>query len=642
MSTRLVTPWKRPNSAFYWFRMVVPPRYREAIGKREIKQSLKTADLGAAKRLCASLQSEWLDRFHEIDDELKARREQMGIDAVDRYLLMESARYGGMDRVVAYELDCVAEAEEVAMQVMDEQDLGLYLKDDREPLNASHPAYGEPVERRIARTRRKLLHRTAPQVAGKEAALRIQRCEGWPLLAQSLVDSLSEAGIKFHCDEEHVVVAIRHYLDRLISHDLPGLSDLQTAFPSPTSVPAASPQTRLASTPVTKDRPSSCSDASQNDLRQRILGKAADAATISEIFEVWADAQPAESKKLVDEWRVAIRRFVELIGDHDVRAITKDMIMDFRDTMYLLPSRPKKAVAVLPLLDQIEIARNEQLKCLSGPTVGKLVSGIRVTLAFACDPLRLITDNPGETVHVKNASSEEDARLAFDPDDLRAIYHSQLLTDALSKLSDTEFWLLFMAPLTGLRIEDMAKCRPTNVKCERSIWYIRVERDRKKKRLEQKEKGEAHKRGKSQAAYRDVPIHWILIEAGFLEFVERQRSKKAEWLFDDLQADKYGNRSKAVSRRLIRRIRSLGITEEEKVFHSFRHAMKRACRQTSMKEEIADLLAGHAPASVGRKYGAGAALDVLQTAVNEIEYELDWDPVIACAKRRLAGAGNRR
>lgn len=119
-------------------------------------------------------------------------------------------------------------------------------------------------------------------------------------------------------------------------------------------------------------------------------------------------------------------------------------------------------------------------------------------------------------------------------------------------------------------------------------------------------------------------------------FVEHQRARGCEWLFDDLEADQYGNRSKAVSRRLIRRIRKLGVDDEEKVFHSFRHAMKRACRQTPMKEEIADLLAGHAPASVGRKYGAGAALDVLQEAANMVDYEtIGWDPVVSAAKRRL-------
>lgn len=63
MSTRLVSPWKRPNSSLYRYRMVVPPRYRRAVGKGEIKQSLNTADLGEARRLCAIRQGEWLERF---------------------------------------------------------------------------------------------------------------------------------------------------------------------------------------------------------------------------------------------------------------------------------------------------------------------------------------------------------------------------------------------------------------------------------------------------------------------------------------------------------------------------------------------------------------------------------------------------
>lgn len=55
-----------------------------------------------------------------------------------------------------------------------------------------------------------------------------------------------------------------------------------------------------------------------------------------------------------------------------------------------------------------------------------------------------------------------------------------------------------------------------------------------------------------------------------------------------------------------------------------------------MKEEIADLLAGDAPAHIGRKYGAGADLHVLRDAVDMIEYEtIDWDGVIRAARMRL-------
>jgi len=41
------------------------------------------------------------------------------------------------------------------------------------------------------------------------------------------------------------------------------------------------------------------------------------------------------------------------------------------------------------------------------------------------------------------------------------------------------------------------------------------------------------------------------------------------------------------------------------VFHSFRHALKAACRRTGLQDEVHDLLSGHNGAGVGR--GCGGA-----------------------------------
>src|SRR5437763_17084651 len=46
----------------------------------------------------------------------------------------------------------------------------------------------------------------------------------------------------------------------------------------------------------------------------------------------------------------------------------------------------------------------------------------------------------------------------------------------------------------------------------------------------------------------------------------------------------------------------LGITNPRKVFHSFRHTFKRACRAARIEEELHDALTGHTSASVGRRY----------------------------------------
>ena len=186
------------------------------------------------------------------------------------------------------------------------------------------------------------------------------------------------------------------------------------------------------------------------------------------------------------------------------------------------------------------------------------------------------------------------------------------------------------------RLTEMGSLRPGNIRCTQGVWHIAVERDSKARRKIGKAAGEAQKRAKNEPSYRKVPLHWLIIEAGFLDFVEKRISLQSDWLFD-LPTSKYDSRTKEASRRIIRRYRALGIRDEEKVFHSFRHTIKRECRSRPMKEEIADLLAGRAPTSVGQKYGAGAYLRVLQESVNMIDYHyIDWDNVIEAAKRRTA------
>lgn len=637
MSPRLVSPWKRPNSSFYWFRIVVPARYRRVVGKGEIKQSLNTTDLREARRLCAIRQREWLKRFEAIEAELVADAGRLGIQAVDRHFEAESQRYGGRDRVVAHELECAAEAESAMLPTFSPDELGLEPGTCHPLLEASYPDYIEDAQRKAILLRRSVLQQQAAILPGAEAVDRALAVQAWEVASHFLHEAFRAAGLDPSENDRLIAVAAEHYLRRLAGHPLPAVKELRAVFPLPQSI---GPKQSAEAVPTSGSELMAMSPAESGpaplSLREQILGESAKARTVAQVFEAWAAAQPRESHKLCDEWRVAIRRFVELFGDLDVADITSDTVLDFREAMRGLPSRSKRAIAALPLLKQIEVARRDGLKCLSGPTVGKLVSGLRVTLAYACDPLRLIKVNPAAGVSVADATSDPDARLPFEPQELSTIFSSQLMLDPRSKLSATEFWMIVLAPLTGLRIEEMAKFRPENVKCENGIWYFRVERDSRLKRRKQAAAGEASKRSKTSAAHRGVPIHWILLEAGFVEWVDLQRVRNCKWLFDDLSADKYGSRSKYASRRIIRAIRKLGITDEEKVFYSFRHAMKRACRETSMKEEIADLLAGHAPASVGRKYGAGAALRVLKEAVDLIDYpSIDWDPIIAAGKRRL-------
>jgi hypothetical protein len=83
-------------------------------------------------------------------------------------------------------------------------------------------------------------------------------------------------------------------------------------------------------------------------------------------------------------------------------------------------------------------------------------------------------------------------------------------------------------------------------------------------------------------------------------------------------------------------LEDLDITDDEKVFHSFRHSIRRNLRGRA-KEEMVDLICGRSDGKVGRRYGRGADMRPLREVVELIDYGgPDWSKVVEQA-RRMSG-----
>jgi integrase len=141
------------------------------------------------------------------------------------------------------------------------------------------------------------------------------------------------------------------------------------------------------------------------------------------------------------------------------------------------------------------------------------------------------------------------------------------------------------------------------------------------------------KRLKTSTAIRTVPVHPQLIELGWLDYVEEvgRGNNENAWLFAPISPQAVGA-LKAWTKWFGRYLRSIGITDRRKVFHSFRHSFKDALRAADVSEDLNDALLGQKNSSVGRTYGAkqkSGAKDIvrrfgmerLESAVYAVEYE---------------------
>jgi integrase len=136
------------------------------------------------------------------------------------------------------------------------------------------------------------------------------------------------------------------------------------------------------------------------------------------------------------------------------------------------------------------------------------------------------------------------------------------------------------------------------------------------------------KRVKTRVSERVVPVHPELIRMGFLKYVaHRSNEDKDAWSFPLVAPDKHralAAWSKWFGQQYLRK--KVGISDTDKVFHSFRHCFQDALRAVTPDEELRDALAGRSgQKSVSRDYGAKNMLrrwgvERLKETIDKISY----------------------
>lgn len=112
----------------------------------------------------------------------------------------------------------------------------------------------------------------------------------------------------------------------------------------------------------------------------------------------------------------------------------------------------------------------------------------------------------------------------------------------------------------------------------------------------------ARAQSKNAASRRRIRLHPALLDGGFLDYVARARRPRLP--FPELRANGRGKRGGYFSTWLSIYLRNkVGITDGRKVFHSFRHTFKDACRAVGIEEEVPDALTAHTQQRASRRYG---------------------------------------
>lgn len=307
-------------------------------------------------------------------------------------------------------------------------------------------------------------------------------------------------------------------------------------------------------------------------------------------FEDWKAFDPNRPARTLSDVERVIGEFKDMVSDKPMQAIERTEVIAYRDRCIQ--------------------------KGLSSKTVEKRMALLCALFNVALDNGKL-QHNPAQRVTVPRNTGR--SRKAFDLDDLKCIFGSPLYTEGLRlgrKTGEAGVWIPLLSLYQGCREEELAQLRVADVACIDGIDCLIID-DNTDEGAE-----EGTKRLKNRASRRRLPLHPVVIEAGFLDYVATMREQGHNRVFPTLKADADGKYASAFSKAFMAYLRKkLTITDKSKVFHSFRHCFRSACREAGLDEEMADALMGHSHGQrTGRSYGEGFSLPRLHQAVCKLEY----------------------
>ncbi len=599
----MAKPWRHPDTKVYYLRRQVPEAIRGEIGKSLWKASLHTREPAEAARRFLIANAELEERFAEaraaivaqaVRDEMSAERATAVVDA------FLTARASPTEKRWA-SLPLTWWLEESASRLEGATSTGALPSIDASGRHDFALTEGVPI---VGDTWLRFVQRV-PRSTWMEACAAV---------LDPLFESAAPPVPRTPVNEGRIMDA---WNARVLLDNARVYADRDT------------PRRSL---PAPRVRP---------DLRLRTL------------LDEWNGAQRPRPQTLHETSR-AVEDFIDWFGDIAVASITSDMLYDYRDAGRRLPKSMPRADRSLSFQERLARHVTTAGQRVSAATVKKRIGAIQALLSFAHQE-RWISENVGTRIRITGYTRTVKARRSFRDGELAALFGDPLFTRPASwfvrrtKVSDlTLYWLFLLGLTSGARLEEVGQARLVDLKTDAGVLFIDID----ERETEGGDADDADKKIKNANSRRVIPIHDRLIRLGFEKYCDELRRRGQSLLFPDLESSQFGKYTKEASRRANRFINRVVTNDKRLVFHSLRHKFKDEGRDAGVQDSVLDQITGHSPATVGARYGEGAALkslkrDLVRLTYTAVDWEalersaslVDWKSTVSALLRRIASRG---
>ena len=349
--------------------------------------------------------------------------------------------------------------------------------------------------------------------------------------------------------------------------------------------------------------------------------------------------------KTEDEIRNSVKFLTECFGDIPIGDITKQKSNIIKSHIKNFPKNrtknPKYRDKDFHSLMKMKIPQKDIIHLT---TINKHLGHLSSFMIW-CVNNGYSNQNPFTGMKIKQKKSARDERNRFTEQELKEIFTKRNYLEYTKPSKDRYCW--YWAPLilitSGLRANEICALYLDNIRQikgnhreKRWCFDIKEEINRPDKRL------------KNTASRRIIPIHDIILDLGFIDFLNLIKKETArKRLFEELTYSE-GTYAKSISRFWNNRyLPILGLKTPKTGLHSLRHTVIDHLKQKGVEPHFINELVGHSQGNISLdRYGEGYNPDILYNkCVKRIMYEtsqkrsvdflalkVDWKKIIVLDK----------
>lgn len=581
----------------FWFRKAVPVDLVDVLGIAEVRRSLRTGSAREARRRALDV----LVRVEEVYAVLRSERPMRPARDI-ALALLEKALQSNSGTPAMFETNgqLLQEAAGVLRRTGD-GDLSVGRKNGIADLDDQNtfPA-GEPIS-----------------FVGTDDALRMLRAEGPKgeenRIAIAILEAVARMSLGRLKDTNHGA--------RDLDTALSALSALREGAIAPE---AAFPFEQLRAL-LTSHFPPAAPTLDAQAVREMVAAELRDGIARAEA-EKWSGMLLSEAIAKFEAVEVCMRggqkhqedvprrlaNFMSVVGDKPIRDVSRNDVRRYRDLLDQLPDRFVLRFNTSDMQEAIKANRERRYPygAIKKPTIDlKYLGPVNRLFAFLVKE-KLLGANPLDGIRStqKEESSAKAKRLPLKP------HHIDLLfaETARQPVITATYWVPVIMLFSGARPGELAQLKVEDLR-ERfngrpHLSVLCQEDDNEEEpdvEIVRKPAVEDIRRVKTEAGRRLIPVHPVLVRMGLLDLFQRRRrdvGAKGQ-LFKDVKPNAHGHYSAALTKRINRRLRALGITNKRFVLYSLRHNFIEACNASGMPLGTRNKVVGHQSEGMGGIYG---------------------------------------